>query len=447
MVSANEHAAPQDEAPAPAGVLVDDLDLPFFDYNEPGLVGEVYHARLASVREQGWLAQSPLALVVLDHSSGEFFLRAKQTAFPGREIADLFGVTGGRLREQIDANILNQTGERHRRLRALVGPAFTPRAAAHWRRAMRGFAEQLWQDMAGAGAGAERGRARARSAGAGQAERGGGTSSAGECEFVAAFAKPYPSLTIAAVLGAPLADAPRLHEWSTWVQRQFDIRALGSEAERIERATSELYDYVEALLELRRREPSDDLISALLAAEEEGQKLSHDECINLVLNVIAGGVDTTQAQLSHAMRLLAEHPAQWDLLAREPERVPAAVAEVLRYEPITPFTARICTGQIEHRGVIFPAGSIVAICAERANREQDGGEEFDITADRDGRALTFGAGPHFCLGSNLARAELEEAITFLAPRMPGLRPAAPAQLGGLEGIYGVESLPLAWSRA
>jgi len=419
MVSANEHAAPQDEAPAPAGVLVDDLDLPFFDYNEPGLVGEVYHARLASVREQGWLAQSPLALVVLDHSSGEFFLRAKQTAFPGREIADLFGVTGGRLREQIDANILNQTGERHRRLRALVGPAFTPRAAAHWRPAMCDFAGQLWRDMA----------------------------SAGECEFVAAFAKPYPSLTIAAVLGAPLADAPRLHEWSTWVQRQFDIRALGSEAERIERATSELYDYVEALLQLRRREPSDDLISALLAAEEEGQKLSHDECINLVLNVIAGGVDTTQAQLSHAMRLLAEHPAQWDLLAREPERVPAAVAEVLRYEPITPFTARICTGQIEHRGVIFPAGSIVAICAERANREQDGGEEFDITADRDGRALTFGAGPHFCLGSNLARAELEEAITFLAPRMPGLRPAAPAQLGGLEGIYGVESLPLAWSRA
>ena len=445
MVSADEHAAPQDHAPAsPAGVPVDDLDLPFFDYNEPGLVGEVYHAKLAAVREQGWLARSPLALVVLDHESGEFFLRAKQTAFPGREIADLFGVTGGRLREQIDANILNQTGERHRRLRALVGPAFTPRAAAHWRPVMRGFAGQLWQDMAGERA--ERGRAQ--SAGAGRAERGGGTSRAGtgECEFVAAFAKPYPSLTIAAVLGAPLADAPRLHEWSTWVQRQFDIRALGTELERIERATVELYDYVEELLELRRRQPSDDLVSALLAAEEEGEKLSHRECINLVLNVIAGGVDTTQAQLSHAMRLFAAHPAQWDLLAREPQRVPAAVAEVLRYEPITPFTARICTSQIEHRGVIFPAGSIVAICAERANREQDGGEEFDITADRDGRALTFGAGPHFCLGSNLARAELEEALTFLAPRMTGLRPAAPEQLGGVQGIYGIESLPLAWSQ-
>ena len=137
---------------------------------------------------------------------------------------------------------------------------------------------------------------------------------------------------------------------------------------------------MEGLLELRRREPSDDLISVLLAAEEEGSKLSHDECINLVLNVIAGGVDTTQAQLSHALRLFAEHPAQWDLLAREPDRIPAAVDEVLRFEPITPFTARICTSRIEHRGVIFPAGSIVAICAERANRAQGAGEEFDVTA-------------------------------------------------------------------
>src|SRR5215475_8605102 len=201
---------------------VNDLDLPFFDYNEPGLVGELYHRRLAEVRRKGWLARSPLALVVLDQESGEFFLRARDTAFPGREIADLFGVTGGRLREQIDANILNQTGERHRRLRALVGPAFTPRAAARWRPAMREFAQRLWAGM-----------------------------TAGECEFVAGFAKPYPSLTIAAVLGAPRQDAPRLHEWSTWVQRQFDIRALGTEPERIERATEELYDYVEQLLELR----------------------------------------------------------------------------------------------------------------------------------------------------------------------------------------------------
>jgi cytochrome P450 len=399
--------------------VVDDLDLPVFDYTEPGLTGEAYHQRLAAVREQGWLARSPLSYVVLDRESGEFFLRARQTAFPGREIADLFGITGGRLREMIDANILNQTGDQHRRLRALVWPAFTPRAADRWRPAMRGFLAGLWQDLGGAA----------------------------DCEFVAAFAKPYPSLTIAAVLGAPAADAPQLHEWSSWVQRQFDIRALASEPDRIriERAVQELYDYVEALLEKRRSEPSDDLISTLLAAEAEGDRLSHAECVNLVLDVVAGGVDTTQAQLSHALRLFASHPEQWAALARDPGLVPAALNEVLRFEPITPFTARICLEPVEHRGVTFPAGSIVAICAERANRDGAGGDEFDTGRDPADRLLTFGAGPHFCLGSNLARAELEEALTFLPARMPGLHPAGPVQLGNVEGIYGVESLPLAWS--
>jgi cytochrome P450 len=399
------------------GATVTDLDLPFFDYTEPDPDAAAYHQRLAGLRSQGWLARSPLAFVVLDRDSGEFFLRSKQTAFPGREIADLFGITGGRLREMVDNNILNLTGERHRRLRALVGPAFTPRAAARWRPLMREFLATLWDGLEGAT----------------------------ECEFVSSFAKPYPSMTIAAVLGAPLADASRLHEWSGWVQRQFDIRALASEPDRIETATAELYDYVEALLELRRREPSDDLLSTLLAAQAEGERLSHAECIDLVLNVVAGGVDTTQAQLSHALRLFACHPPQWQALTAQPELVPGAVEEVLRFEPITPFTARICTSQIEHRGVIFPAGTIVAVCAERANRDHETGEDFDITAARDGRVLTFGAGAHFCLGSNLARAELEEAIGFLAPRMPGLRLAGPATLGGVEGIYGVEELPLAWT--
>ena len=405
-------------APVTAG-LVTELELPEFDPADPTLTGEVYHERLAAVRERGWLARSPLAYVALDPESGEFILRAPQTAFPGREIADLFGITGGRMREMIDANILNLTGERHRRLRSLVAPAFTPRAAARWRPVMRRFLAQLWD----------------------------GLGNRRECEFVSSFAKPYPSLTIAAVLGAPLSDAPRLHEWSGLVQRQFDIKALATGPERIEQATCELYDYVDGLLARRRREPSDDLISTLLAAEEQGDRLSGPECVNLVLNVIAGGVDTTQAQLSHGLRVLAARPDQWELLREDPGLVPQAVAEILRFEPITPFTARICTGELTHRGVVFPAGTIVAVCAERANRDQPLGDGFDLTAEREDRVLTFGAGAHFCLGSNLARAELEEALTFLAPRLPGLRPAGPARLGGPEGIFGVEELPLAWDAA
>jgi cytochrome P450 len=110
-------------------------------------------------------------------------------------------VTCGQLREHIEANILNLTGARHRRLRALIGQAFSPRAADRWRPVMREFLAELWL----------------------------AAGSAPPCEFVAAFAKPYPALTISAVLGAPREDAERLHDWSTWVQRQFDIRALGTD--------------------------------------------------------------------------------------------------------------------------------------------------------------------------------------------------------------------------
>jgi cytochrome P450 len=399
--------------------VVTDLDLPQIDLTSGSLSGDAYHEQLASLPRDGefsWLASSPLAQVVLDRESAEFFLRSRATAFPGREIADLFGVSSGRLREQIDANILNQQGDRHRRLRALVGGAFTPRAADRWRPVMRAFLGRLWSGLGGAHS----------------------------CEFVIAVAKPYPALTIAAVLGAPEADAPRLQDWSTLIQRQFDIQALSTQVPQMEQAAAEVYDYVEDLLTSRAAHPGDDLLTALLTAEEAGDRLSHAECVNLVLNVIAGGIDTTQAQLSHALRLFAGHPQQWEALRAEPALIGRAVEEVLRAEPITPFTARICLEPIEHRGVLFPAGTIVAVCAERGNREQPGGEDFDITASRDGRLLTFGAGPHFCLGANLARAELEEAIGFLAPRMPGLAADGPAVLGGVEGIYGVESLPLRW---
>jgi cytochrome P450 len=396
--------------------VVTDLDLPEIDYMSAGFGPLTYHKQLAEARARGWLAHSPLAYVVLDAESGDFFLRSRAAAFPGRQIAELFGITQGRLWEHIDANILNLTGAKHRRLRALVGHAFTPRAADQWRPVMREFLRQLWEELGGAAA----------------------------AEFVSAVAKPYPSRTIAAVLGAPVSDAPRLHHWSNMVQRQFDIQALSTQARDIERAAVQAHAYVAALLEQRKTRPADDLISTLVRAEAEGDKLSHDECVNLVLNVLAGGVDTTQSQLSHALRLFAGHPGQWALLAARPSLAPDAVQEVLRFEPIAPFTARICLSDITYRGVLFPAGTIVAVCAERANREQAGGEAFDITAERDGKLFTFGAGAHFCLGANLARAELEEALAFLAPRMPGLATDGEPELGGVEGIYGIESLPLRW---
>jgi cytochrome P450 len=202
------------------------------------------------------------------------------------------------------------------------------------------------------------------------------------------------------------------------------------------------------LIERRKDEPGEDLISTLIAAEQEGERLSEVECMNLVLNVLAGGVDTTQSQLAHGLRTFAAHPDQWELLAARPELAPRAVEELLRYEPITPFTARLLHEEVSYRDVVFPADTVVMVCSFAANRDGVEGdpEAFDILAERGAaKPLTFGAGIHYCLGANLARAELQEALAFLPERMPGLALAGEPELGSIHGIYGLERLELAWS--
>jgi cytochrome P450 len=262
------------------------------------------------------------------------------------------------------------------------------------------------------------------------------------------------------VMGAPIADAPKLHHWSNWIQRQFDAASMASERDGIERAVEEFYEYAEALVQARRNDPGDDLISTLIAAADpahEPERLSDVECINLVFNVLAGGVDTTQSQLAHTVRLLAEHPQQWALLREDPTLAGAAVEEALRYEPITPFTARVTNEEITYRDVTFPEGTIVMVCAFTANRDTGeawtgahppagAGERFDITAGRleptHQRALTFGAGVHYCVGANLARAELEEALVFLAERFEGLELNGEVGYESIMGIYGLGKLPV-----
>ena len=402
--------------------VVTDLELPELDFFAPDLRGERFHETMGELSADGWLATSAIGYFVLDREAAAFFLRTRAATFPGMKIAEMFEVPEGPLLEQMRRNILHINGDDHRRLRNLVNPAFTPRAADRWRHAMRDFLERLWEPLA----------------------------EAGRCEFVGAFAKPYPSLTIATVMGAPLEDAPKLYEWSNLIQRQFDGPSLMNEREAIERACAEFYEWAGELIERRRADPADDLISTLIAAEQEGDRLSDVECMNLVLNVLVGGVDTTQSQLAHAVRLFAAHPGQWRLLAERPELAPAAVEEVVRYEPITPFTARLLHEEVEYRGVTFPAGTVVMVCAFTGNRDGVDGEpgEFDITADRgDAKPLTFGAGIHYCLGANLARAELQEALAFLPARMPGLALDGEPTLGSVHGIYGLGSLPIRWNAA
>jgi cytochrome P450 len=392
-----------------------ELDLPTLDYTDPALRGPAFHPRMAQLREQSWLAATPLGAIVLDREAAELFLRSRSTTFPGRKLAEIFGIETGPLAEELRRNILCIDGDDHRRLRNLVNPAFTPRAADRFRPAMRTYLAELWEAVRDQGA----------------------------CEFVEAFAKPYPSLVIATVMGAPLADAPRLHHWSNWIQKQFDAEALMTQRERIEQAVVEFYAYADELLVARREDPGEDLVSTLLAAEAEGDRLSDTECVNLVLNVLIGGVDTTQSQLAHTIRLLAEHPDQWQALHADPSLAPGAVDESLRYEPITPFTARIVVEDMEVRGVSFPADTVVLVASVSANRDgvQDA-ERFDITRTDTARLITFGAGIHYCLGANLARAELQEALAFLAARIERLELDGEPTYGSVTGIYGLDALPI-----
>jgi cytochrome P450 len=394
-----------------------ELELPTFDHTDPSLRGDHYRDAMGRIEgHDGWLVANPFGFTVLGRESAEFFLRTKDAVFPGLMIAELFGIAEGPLHEEIVKNIININGGDHRRLRNLVNPALAPRAVDRYRPAMRGFLRQLLDALP----------------------------ADGRCEFIAEFAKPYPSLVIAEVMGAPLSDAPRLHHWSNWIQRQFDAQSLMTERAQIEEAVAEFYAYEDELIASRRSNPGDDLISKLITAEEMGDRLSDDELRNLVLNILVGGVDTSQSQLAHAVRLLAEQPDQWQQLRSDPRGLAlAAVDEALRYEPITPFTARITIAKIEHRGVTFPAGSVVLVSAWHANREDVSPDVFDIAAERPrARLLTFGAGIHYCVGANLARAEMQEALAFLAEHVESIDLDGKSEFGTPSGIYGLETLPL-----
>ena len=399
---------------------LEDLDLPDFDELDPSLRGPAFDSRMAELAAESWLARARFGPVVLERDAGEFFLRSKQATFPGKAFAELFEMKEGALGEEVARNILHIDGDDHRRLRNLVNPAFTPRAADRWRPRMREFVAELF----------------------------GGVAASGECDAVAALTRPYPAMTIATVVGAPIADAERLASWSRWIQLQFDGPTLAEHREEVERACEELYAYLDVLVARKRAEPGDDLLSTLIAARDGEDRLDDAELRNLILNVLVGGVDTTQSQLAHALRMFAGHPEQWELLAREPDRAPNAVSEVIRVAPVTPFTARILVEEVEYRGAVFPEGTIVFICAHAANRDAaGGGPGFDITREDAGkRALTFGAGIHYCLGANLARAELGEALAYLAPRIPGLELAGEPGYDSVHGVYGLTELPVRWRR-
>ncbi|MGH2891720.1 MAG: hypothetical protein ACRDPM_00430, partial [Solirubrobacteraceae bacterium] len=187
--------------------LAGELALEMFDHTDVALRGERYREAMSALEaHEGWLAACPFGFLVLERESAEFFLRTRDAVFPGVTIADIFEITEGPLHEEIAKNIINVNGDDHRRLRNLVNPALAPRAVARYRPAMQAFLAELLD----------------------------GVAPGEQCEFIAAIAKPYPSLVIAHVMGAPRRYAPKLHEWSNVIQRQFDATSLTEDRARIE---------------------------------------------------------------------------------------------------------------------------------------------------------------------------------------------------------------------
>jgi cytochrome P450 len=189
------------------------------------------------------------------------------------------------------------------------------------------------------------------------------------------------------------------------------------------RTQDELDEYVTRLIEDRRSPPADDLLTALIAAEEDGDRLSPSELVSMVEAVIVGGTDTTRNQLGCTVALFANHPDQWALLAEQPQLAARAVEESMRYLGAIRGTARYASEDIEYRDVVFPAGTFVFPSFTGANYDPGAFSDPQVRRQEAGarRAqLTFGSGIHYCLGASLARAELQEALPILARRLPDL---------------------------
>ena len=397
-------------------MLAEDADLPFLAHDDPDFASERFHDVVEDLARRTWLVRSDLGYLVLGREQGMALLKDRRLSFPAVELLELQGLTDGIIHERTVKGLMTQSGPPHARLRRLVTGAFTPRQVERLRPRLREYLEGLWQDIA----------------------------PAGRCDAVTALARPLPSMAIAELLGVP-GDAALLARWSASLQAVFDMDMDARRAE-IEAAYEEVRDYTADLVARRREQAGDDLMSALVHYERDGDRLTDDEIYTLAASIISGGTDTTESQLAHGLRLFADHPEQWDLLGNDPALAEQACQEVLRFEPIVPFTARLVREELEVEGIVFPAGTVLFVCAATANRDPqtytDPGR-FDITADRGGaQVVTFGFGAHFCAGSHLARAEIIEALTFLAPRMRDLRPDGEPSFGTPAGIYSMHRLPL-----
>jgi cytochrome P450 len=394
-----------------------DLDLPTLDLFAEDGIDEI-NDLVRRTAERSWIARNPFGFSILHYDDVVAVLRDKRWHSAAARIPEMYGVTDEAFLARRRTSILSAEGDEHTRLRRLVGQAFSPRAADR----LRPFMREVIGDLVDA------------------------VAPTGRADIAVDICEPYPIPIICELLGAPKEDWQLFSRLATDVLRIFN-GTLNEDLPVIVAAQDELDVYTRALIAERRSKPADDLITALIAAEEAGDKLSEEELVMMVEAVIVGGTDTTRNQLGCAVALFSEYPDQWALLAERPEIAPRAVEEAMRYFGAVRGTGRFASEDIEYRGVLFPTGTLVTPSMAAANRDPavfTDAARFDITREPSGQPqLTFGSGIHYCLGAALARAELQEALPLLATRMPNL------QIDGditwkpsSVGIFGPEHLPV-----
>jgi cytochrome P450 len=290
-------------------------------------------------------------------------------------------------------------GETHRRLRSLVQKAFTPRAVDAIRETARAMADDAFA----------------------------GVRVAGEGDLVAA-ALTLPLRVICRLIGVPDGDVGSFVGWADDLSTVFGF-VTPEQADAATISLAHLNAYVEALLGERSRSLGDDLVSALIRAEVEGDRLTHDEVRTMVGNLIVGGHDTTGSQIGCTFLALLRHPAQAVTLAGRPDRVAHAVEETMRYEPSISAIPRTPTEPITIGAETIAAGQLLLLSTAAANREPDvwtDPDTLDLTRFAQPgapRLMSFGIGTHYCLGAALARMTLEEAVRAVFVTTPQPRAA------------------------
>ncbi len=391
--------------------------LPTLTYDFSDTPQEIY-PQFQQAQRDAPIALGPIGPEVLSYELARTVLRDPRFVVPAGIHLSAHGITSGPLWDRVTRSILNMEGDEHRRLRSLVSRAFTPRATARMHQTIHTVINELIDAVI----------------------------DSGRCEFVADIARPYPIPVICALLGAP---REHWQQFSRWAEDIFKIVSfdcdLAAEEPVVLEAWSQFDDYIDEMISQRRTCLTDDLLSELIRIEDAGDRLNAAELRMLAFSILVAGTDTTRSQLAASMQVLCDHPDQWALLRQQPELAMRAVEETMRHSPSMCSTVRSAADDVTIGEYTFPAGVFILVNTYAANRDStiyDDPARFDITRDDPPPILTFGGGVHYCLGANLARLELAEALKILSRRFPNPRRAETVPWKPLLGLSGPTSLQM-----